>query len=149
MTEAKKEYKNDLIGAVYQAKEGNTYATVILEGMKNKRYLLEPVEGGGGDKLPAFKLYLSKIGGLKGAQIHDVENYDLVGKFFERNGKYGTFYNSTPDTDGKRFTLSPPKEEGKKYAFLLFKEKVAYKKPEAAQGQAQPTPEAKPLREFP
>ena len=144
--------KYDFIGCFYPGKKGNLHATINLEELKKKRYLLEPVEGDGD---LAFKMYLSKIGGLKGEQVRDLDNYDACVTFYKKKGEYGTFYTSSKDADGKCFLLSPakPAEEGaepKKFSYVLKKEKVPYVKPEGGEAPAvQAAPEAKPLREFP
>ncbi|MDB4725825.1 hypothetical protein OAF54_00220 [bacterium] len=146
MTE--KNYKHDLVSVLYPGKgAANTFASVNIKDMKGKRYLVEFIDQVNPDE-PAAKMYLSKIGGLAGAQIRDLDNYDMVTTFIKRTSQYGDFYVSMPGEDGKCFMLNKAHPD-KNFDWLLKKEKEAYVKPEQSDVQAgAPTPQAKPARTF-
>jgi len=140
MTEATaKKDKYDFIGGLYSGKQATTFATIILTEQKNKRFLVEPSTDG------VFNLYVSKIGGLLGKQVHDLDNYEFVTTLSPRAGQYGTFYTSPAGKDGKCFLMNSPKGE-KKFTYILLKEKEPFKResdkvsPEPASEAAAPKP---------
>ncbi len=115
-----KAFKNTLIGCLYADKKdgGNKYVTVNLKEMKNKRYLVQESDEG-------FNLYISKIGNLAGSQVRDLENYELADTFTPRESPYGTFFVSSPDSEGLRMILNTAKE-GKTFSYVLTKETSAF-----------------------
>lgn len=140
MTDKYKESKYDLVTVLYPGKSGTSVASVNMADRKNKRYLVEFTDEGA-------VLYDSKVGKLQGSQVRDLEFYDVVCSFKMRDGKYGKFFVSTPDKEGKCFVINEA-QPGKNYTYVLKKEKEAYKKTDGEQLPENTTTVKAPLRTF-